>query len=438
MNYLDVIIGLDFGTASTKVVMQTPYYYGKQAVPVNFKYIDANYSFLLPSQIYLSNDGYFSLKYKSNYSILNNLKFKLINSEKSLNELLNSKNSVYITAFLANVISYSKKYFIETQKQIYQNNFKFRWWVNIGIPSAGYDDEDLRLFFRAITWIASEFGNSIDNLKMQDIEKKLSNIKKTNIPEEFQVIPEVISEAIGYAKSPEKDPGLHFIMDVGASTLDLTSFILAESEGDDSYTILYTDVVPLGTLPLYRLRQKKVFFDIISWYHKKMNEIKSFEPIPDNIHDYFPDDRFIQEHSLEKYEKKFLDQCTQKLNAMVFSVHKNRAPFSRRWNEKLPLFMCGGGSHLEFYHRVVEYSSYSITKYLKDLHGYNKKRLNKPSNLIVDDGEIDYTRLAVAYGLSIPYDDIGRIIPQNKVANIERKRSTKYDNLPNYYDKDMV
>ena len=123
---------------------------------------------------------------------------------------------------------------------------------------------------------------------------------------------------------------------------------------------------------------------------------------------------------------------------MVIQVHRNRDPYSSRWKEGLPLFICGGGSHLEIYERIVEFSNINLSFQLKEVAGFNIKKLVKPQNLISTDPNLDYARLAVAYGLSTPYEDIGKVTPQYKVGDIVRNRSRKYDNVPSYYDKDMV
>lgn len=70
----------------------------------------------------------------------------------------------------------------------------------------------------------------------------------------IEVVPEVAAQAVGYARSTLRDPGLHLLVDVGATTLDICGFILHQAEGRDRYELLTTTVERLGALELHRER----------------------------------------------------------------------------------------------------------------------------------------------------------------------------------------
>ncbi|MFW9940380.1 MAG: hypothetical protein ACFFFT_05015 [Candidatus Thorarchaeota archaeon] len=436
MDIIDAVIGLDFGTATTKVVVQTPYYNNKMSVPVSFDAINPAHSYLLPSQIYVNPDGQVSLTNLADFTVETNLKYRLIKSKRKTEDLLNSRDGVLTVLFLSSVIAYTKNWYIKNYKNKYFPNSQIRWAINIGIPSNGYDDENQVIFYRTITWIAYRISNYIDSLNVDKLKNHILSLTK-DLPNYINVVPEVISEAIGYARSSERNPGLHFIMDIGASTLDFTGFILEENQGDDLYPILYADVQLLGALELHRVRQKKIFLKLLGWYDEQMNSYESYKAIPNSIDGYFPDNDYINSHFLEDFQKEFSNRCRTSLNKMICEVRKRRDPHSDRWKELLPIFVCGGGSHLDFYHDIIKQSEFNLKDTIKGFKGYNKKTLNKPDNLIVS-GDIDYNRLAVAYGLSTPYDDIGEIKPQYRIRDIETKYSQKYDYDNTPYNKDQV
>lgn len=82
----------------------------------------------------------------------------------------------------------------------------------------------------------------------------------------------------------------------------------------------------------------------------------------------------------------------------------------------MPVFMCGGGSEIALYKRATQKvgQDYDFIKQLDFLP------LPKPEGLnAAFVPEEEYHRIAVAYGLSFDYDDIGRTIPPDEVPDIE-------------------
>ena len=59
---VDIVVGFDFGTSSTKVVLQTPYKLGARAVAIDFGRLGHfSFSRLLPSALSEQSDGRYSL-----------------------------------------------------------------------------------------------------------------------------------------------------------------------------------------------------------------------------------------------------------------------------------------------------------------------------------------------------------------------------------------
>lgn len=64
-------------------------------------------------------------------------------------------------------------------------------------------------------------------------------------------------------------------------------------------------------------------------------------------------------------------------------------------------------------------------------NGFRIKEIPKPDNLEAEElRSHEYHRLAVAYGLSFQFDDIGIIVPPSEIDDVPPDRSNK-----NYIDK---
>ena len=64
----------------------------------------------------------------------------------------------------------------------------------------------------------------------------------------FEIIPEIAAGAVGYALSDLRREGLHVMVDIGASTVDVCSFLLHEKEGNDRYSLLISRCSETGVL----------------------------------------------------------------------------------------------------------------------------------------------------------------------------------------------
>ena len=157
-------------------------------------------------------------------------------------------------------------------------------------------------------WLASRRPGPVT---IDDAQKAIENI---TFPEyeheevETELIPEVIAEVTGYARSPSRNEGLHLLVDIGASTLDICSFILGRNEANDHVSILTADVKLLGA---ERLRQTKV--------------------------------------NGAKTERIFEEDCRKALRKTIADLRMNRYPLSPCWDSTLPVFICGGGRDMPMY-----------------------------------------------------------------------------------------
>lgn len=445
-NPIRAIMGLDFGTASTKVIISTPYEYGQKAYIVDFNELYPTIEFfLLPSQIYLDKFGQIKItpfpKSEVHHTLKGQLLRQFYTNDQNKELMLTKDICKYAIAFLANVFIYSRDWFQKVLTNEFGHEVIIKWDLNLGIPSNGLDHDGLENLFQAIGQIAWWVSKNQKDININFIEKILADqdILNSEITKKsINIYPEVGAEINGYAKSEFRQDGLHLLIDIGASTLDISCFNLFNRDGEDHISVFYAEIYELGTIHLCRFRQKKVVFNLLHWYYQQMENIKPFLPVPDNISEYCPPAIYQEGMNLHNLEVQFKEDCTKVIKNMIFTAKKNKIPHKKDW-EYPKTFICGGGSFVQFYKDTLDDCNYSVKTQILDSHGLDIRGLMIPPKLVSDNiTDQDYQRLAVAFGLCFPVEDLPKFKPQSKVNNFEVPISKKYDNTLKYYDKDMV
>jgi len=210
--------------------------------------------------------------------------------------------------------------------------------------------------------------------------------------------------------------GLHLIIDIGASTVDVCSFILHTHRGSNRYSLLTADVQLLGVLRLHGARVD----GIKRAYERRAQELwrncDPCAPIALDVEQYLiSKDQAIDE--VKAAESAVEDKMLKIVGRVVRDAKMKRDPHSHVWREgeKLPVVLIGGGSKLEFFRRVVEELGRLVQRGTGN-EGVELVRVPLPSGLRKVGG--DGTRLTVAWGLSHRSLDIGDIIPADRVEDV--------------------
>ena len=158
----DLIIGLDFGTLSARVVVRSPYVgyvgyvgYGR-AVPVRWRVRRGLPPHFLPAALHESANGELALTSDWNELEESNLKTDLMDHTDDLTARARA------AAYLGLVLREARAYVLDTQEQAY-GSYRLRWAVHVGIPSAGYDDQRVKTAFLCVAraaWILSRRSES--------------------------------------------------------------------------------------------------------------------------------------------------------------------------------------------------------------------------------------------------------------------------------------
>ena len=364
----------------------------------------------------------------------------------------NNERDVKVTAletsiaYVALVLREIRCWFFDSHSNKYKNN-KILWLLNIGLPSRSYDNKLLHEAFKLVAlagWNVSTQPETISldiirqvlKASKQDLDllaqKKFKLINDWKIhPENVNAFPEVISEIVGYVKSPLRREGLHLLIDIGAGTVDVATFILHTESGDDLFPLLTTEVEPYGAFKLHRYRLKKIKGVVAKRWSHLTHSVDGMTPLP-KLNEYL-----LTIEELNSIDNEFIQKFKSLVKSVVITTRKYRDPSSPHWTQGLSVFMCGGGSQLEVYKDAIKVCSDDLTNTLH-IAEFDFKNIPKPEGLEAPDLLVEhYHRLAVAYGLSHDPDNIGRVVPPSQIENIYRHVGEN-DYIKNYIGPEMM
>ncbi|NQU63128.1 MAG: hypothetical protein HQ517_02430 [SAR324 cluster bacterium] len=202
---------------------------------------------------------------------------------------------------------------------------------------------------------------------------------------------------------------MYLLVDVGARTLDISTFMIYHFNHEDRFSNLSATVHPLGSYSLHTARTNYLseFFADKEKLYETLKDLEKFldglSPLPD-VRSYFQ----VKARDLEKVENDFQTSCANEIWPVVHLTHHIKNPSAREWKTGVPVLLCGGGSKIRLYKDAVS----DVTDKLQFTNnGFRFIEMQKPSNLeILDIPDFDYHRVAVAYGLSFLFFDYGKII----------------------------
>jgi hypothetical protein len=455
-----IVIGFDLGTSCTKVIVQDVVLKKAYAVSFNGMACEGN-PFLMPTKFTVDLNGDFSLSHDG--KIIDALKMRFLHQPDQSIEI--SKNTNFsaaeaLTAYIALVLIEVREWFW-SEKQSDYKSVKIDWQLNIGMSSRSYDDNKLNDLMKHVALAGWNLTlNQAETINVKDLKPAMvtANHQISNSvfderdqqihPDNVCPIPEIIAQVVGYARSPMRQDGMYLIVDIGASTMDVSNFIIHQNEGDDLYSILVAEVEKLGASILHRYRItcaetiiREYFSDVDGEKFKKdaLKTIRqSFDGIapPPKIEDHFP---ALPKEALRDFRKasgEFVAECSRIIRKVIKESMFKRNPKSTAWQYGLPVFLCGGGSQIGTYQSIIPHAEQKLSS--TSFHGFEQMQIPKPANLeTADIPPRDYHRMSVAYGLSFPCIDIGEIIPPGSIPDLIC--DSKIRNVSdNFIDKDMV
>lgn len=355
---LQVVIGLDFGTAFTKVVIGVRG--RKYGVPLNSDERGAD-KYLLPTPL--------------------NLKMRILDG--GLDQNVRER----IVKHLAEVLQKSREWLLSEKDAVLGSAIP-EWAVNIGMPTENHKDKNLLDMYRDFVSEAWNISSS-QSARSNDVEPELHL-------DNIAAFPEFVAQIQGYISGPQRNLGIHTLMDVGAGTVDTTVFIVHREKGENKHPILAASVKPLGTIRLGE-------------HH--CSAVGQPGACPPHPHKQFPSrERFadllgVTPEKMKEADYKFQGRVLNEQIRPLLKRAKEDCPDQSEWREGMPLMLCGGGKRVDFYRAVAgtlvspEYGD-PMWEVFIDV----PENLDAPSLL-----QKDMDRLSVAHGLSFDRFDIGDV-----------------------------
>jgi hypothetical protein len=443
----DVVIGFDFGTASTKVVVRFPFLDGEPgvgrayAVPFAAAGHPGN-PFLLPTGIRFDDEGQAELAPASTPGWLSNLKGRVVQELRDLSaETADVKASLLgrleqpcgrdtrdpfgeAVAFVALALRGAREWVLsDPNLRAAYSRYQLRWSLHFGAPT-GYAREP------ALDWALEAIGHagwlaSLRSLvkrggargQLRDVVKALGPPPARELPRDlndFLVVPEVVAEAIGYARTPElRRPGLHFLVDAGAGTLDVSGFMLVLGDGAEvdveQFHILEARVDLRGTSVLQDARFMAI--------QNAAAGLDRLATVPGDFLTWAATQPPLVV-SVTDAETAFISKSAGVIVDVVMKVKKSRDPNNPAWRDEVSVFFCGGGSRVDQFKRAVQRAGERLATagtwnrfVVRDLGRPNQAHLVAPA---MADG--DFHRLAVAWGLS--FLDLGDVRRPDEIEDI--------------------
>lgn len=411
---IDLVVGLDFGTSCTKAVVRSPFAFRARATAVRWRSGTAESPYLLPTVLYETNAGFELDPSDATRETHTSLKVALMNNPRSRDA------RVRAAVYLGLALRSARRWFLHSERDAY-GDAHLRWAVNLGIPSAGYDDEPVREAFRAVAGAAWQLSLRQAPPTFDEAADAVSEAEKqTHAGEPINVVPEIAAEVAGYARSKHRREGLHVMFDVGASTIDICGFVLHsdEPQNGDRYSLLTALVQRLGLHELHS-RRRRVVEDADERLCPGAATVPSpMGAIPDAGRSYVDDPEQSLRAVLDGVDRTYTNECKAAILTVLVDLRQRRDPNAPLWTSGLPVFVGGGGGRFGLVKKALDSSHWYLVEHVVK-QGINQRRLPELALSNSDDVPEDMTgRLDVAFGLSLERFDIGEIVPPHRIEDV--------------------
>jgi hypothetical protein len=417
-----VRIGLDFGTAFTKVAIRA----GGDLVPLDWSAVTGNESasgrYVLPGFICRTSGGEYCWRRLSESQKQGNLKFSVMDTAGS------GECPTAALAFLALVIRYTRAYLYREPRLCRKlENRSLCWELNIGCPTEPYEKPEMVDLFRRIARIAWLLAG-VNDLNESFIDATWrKNEKIVGLETEPGVIPEFVAQIAGYLHSNEINKGLHAMFDVGAATLDVATFNV----------VLPDERNPIPRIPIFYSAVKKLGTHYLNYQrHVRLGcELSWDDSDPVETAACFAKRFGIPELKVREVENDFEEKVT-KCIVDVIEKTRNTAkgnPKSSAWSDCLPIFVTGGGRDLNLYRDGIKWAANKLCERIGKLNIFRFTELD-PTGPFKNSVKLEHGRLAVAIGLTEDAENIARVVPHHEIPPIYQKFRGRKDHTEIYGD----
>lgn len=423
---MTVRVGLDFGTAFTKVAIRA----GVDLVPVEWSAVTGDDSetgrYVVPGFVVRAPDGEFCWRRLTEADIRGNLKLPVI-------EMVGTGECPIATvAYLALVIRYARAFLYRNaeigRKLVVRS---LRWELNIGCPTEPHENPKVVDVFRRIARTAWRLAAE-DRLAEQGVLAAWSLADSAiTLAAEPGVVPEFVAQIAGYLGSPQVKEGLHALIDVGAATLDVATFNVVlrnDRASPPRIPIFFSAVRPLGTHYLRHNRHSRLGLDL-SWN----------DAAPVESSDDFGKRNGKPLDAVVAVDEEFVGQVVSCIFGVINGTRTNARgdPRSSAWREGLPIFVTGGGANCALYRQATEVVQRQVKSRVERQTGPSRHfRLIELNQTFGNARQIEAgDRLTVALGLTEDAENIARVVPHRDIEPIPYDAQERVDHTELYGDR---
>ena len=421
-----VRIGVDFGTAFTKVAIRA----GVDLVTVEWSAVTGDDSetgrYVVPGFVVRAPNGEFCWQRFTEADIRGNLKLPVVEIAGT------DECPIASVAYLALVIRYARA-FLYRSTDIGRRlaGRSLRWELNIGCPTEPHENPKVVQVFRRIAETAWQLATR-EHLYESDITTAWKTAE-TDIGLETEpgVVPEFVAQIAGYLGSPQVKEGLHALIDIGAATLDVATFNVVmrnDRASPPRIPIFFSAVRPLGTHYLRHNRHSRLDLDL-SW-----NDATPVESADDFGQ---RNGKILDE--VVAVDEEFVGQIVRCIFGVIDGTRTNVRgdPRSAAWREGLPIFVTGGGSNCVLYRQAIEVVQREVSVRVKQRLGSSKHfRLIELSPTSGNTRRIEASdRLTVALGLTEDAENIASVVPHRDIEPITQGTKERVDHTDLYGDR---
>lgn len=422
---MTVRIGVDFGTAFTKVVIRA----GVDLVPIDWSDVTGDDSeigrYVVPGFVVCSSDGEFCWKHLKNADVYGNLKLPVIESAEI------ETCPVATVAYLALVIRYARAFLYqksEIQRKLPARSL--RWELNIGCPTTPHENPLVVEVMRRIARTSWSLAGGTD-LKERDVLAAWSmGDSAADLETKPGVVPEFVAQIAGYLGSPQVKAGLHALIDIGAATLDVATFNVVlrnDPASPPRIPIFFSAVHPLGTHYLRHNRYLNLGLELM-WN----------DASPVETPEKFGQSNGTSSSAVIKVDEAFLIKVVRCILTVIDGTRTNARgdSTSEAWRKGLPIFVTGGGANCNLYRQAIEdVEKQLISKLGGRPDAATNFRLIELNPTAGDAKQIEAAeRLTVAIGLTEDAESIARVVPHTDIEPITYGTSTRVDHTDLYGD----
>lgn len=417
---LHVVIGLDFGTATTKVVVRTPYENGNRAYAVAWNPAPTApaQGYLLSSRVYINTDGHASLTFEEGATAYGDLKEPYL--DPSISGECDS-DAWRTTAFIALVIRHTRAWFFRS-KTLFQER-PITWSMNVGMPATDGKAKLLRPRLKAMAECAWRVANEESVVDQVTVRRMASADCSTPSQDPGQacyirVFSELVAAVTAFVRSKMGGTGLYVLVDVGAGTVDVCSFRYhRDAQQEHAYPMLDAEVERNGTDALRRLRAEQLAQVGLTQprFSREDNVLLGAELAAG----FGAADAPAALQAVLKADAELSKRASTQFAKVCAATKKHRDPHDRSWADGLRVLMCGGGRGIPAYGQGIQAASdracesYGVAAFrmvdddLRAAHGFLEPFTTNT-----------WSRISVASGLSYPDMDFGYEVDSDDIENV--------------------